>query len=141
MTGLMRRNLELYGGYISMDFCKRGLHDVSWPYVAVTASNEFNRVVVCMEGILLVEGFDAYKFLIQNLFDMCPGRKHNEYRCVAGDGFFDQDMIQRLGFPAAKYIHDNWHLRESIKCQFGVLIGTVTPMIKAVIKQRVRGCI
>ena len=129
MTGMMRRNLELYGSYISLDMCKRDLNDESWPYVAVTTMNEFNKVVVCMEGVLMEESEDAYNFLCKNLIEMCPGRTLNQYSCVAGDGFFNQDMIERLFCPDTKFVHDNWHLRESWKSNFGMLFGVVKPYL------------
>ncbi len=40
MTATMRRNFELFGGYICLDMMKRGLNTLLWPYVAVTMYDE-----------------------------------------------------------------------------------------------------
>ena len=40
MTATMRRNFELFGGYIALDMMKRGLNTLLWPYVAVSMYDE-----------------------------------------------------------------------------------------------------
>ena len=119
MTSHMRSNCELFGSFITIDMMKRELNEFNWPYVAVTGKNEFGKICVLLEGIVLEETEDAYKWFLQKLFHMCPNRLPSEYYVVSGDGFFSQEMIVKLGFSQANYLYDNWHLRRSIENQFG----------------------
>ena len=120
MTGVMRRNFELYGHYISLDMMKRELTRHNWCYVAVTSRNEFCNVVVCLEGMMSTEDFDSYKFICSNLLKMAPGRAPSKVSIVSGDGFFNKNMIQRLGFRKANFILDSYHLFEAIKHKLGL---------------------
>ncbi len=52
MTATMRRNFELFGLYISLDFMKRALNSLLWPYVSVAMYNELRQICVGFEGIL-----------------------------------------------------------------------------------------
>ncbi len=117
MTATMRRNFELFGGYISLDMMKRGLNTLLWPYCAVTMYDEHMKICVACEGILCGEREDMYKFIAQFLSQSAPGRPLSEVNIVAGDGFFDQEMIVEMGFIKAQYITDRWHLLDSGLCK------------------------
>ena len=117
MTATMRRNFELFGGYISLDMMKRGLNTLLWPYCAVTMYDEHMEICVACEGILCGEREDMYKFMAQFLSESAPGRPLSEVNIVAGDGFFDQQMIVEMGFIKAQYITDRWHLLDSGLCK------------------------
>ena len=56
---------------------------------------------------------------------------------VAGDGFFDEDIISQIDFPNARFILDHFHLLDSgLKKIFGkvgydLLKGHLIQMVKA----------
>lgn len=117
MTATMRRNFELFGGYISLDMMKRGLNTLLWPYCAVVMYDEHMKICVGCEGILCGEREDMYKFIAQFLSQFAPGRPLSDVNIVAGDGFFDQEMIFEMGFVNAQFITDQWHFLESGLCK------------------------
>jgi len=51
MTATMRRNFELFGGYICLDMMKRGLNTLLWPYCAVVMYDEHMKICIGCEGI------------------------------------------------------------------------------------------
>ena len=137
MTATMRRNFELFGGYISLDMMKRGLNTLLWPYCAVTMYDEHMKICVACEGILCGERHDTYKFIAKFLSESAPGRPLEEVSIVAGDGFFDQETIAEFGFVNARFITDRWHLLDSGLCKmfgdraYGLLQGHLKRMVEA----------
>ena len=137
MTATMRRNFELFGGYICLDMMKRGLNTLLWPYVAVTMYDENMKLCLAAEGILCGERFDMYHFVAAFLGESAPRRPLSEVNIVAGDGFFDQEMIVALGFTHANFINDQWHLLDSGLCKmfgkgaYALLKGHLVRMVKA----------
>jgi hypothetical protein len=109
----MRKNFELFGGYICLDMMKRGINKLLWPYTAVAMYDEDRRVCLACEGFLCGERFDMYQFTCQFLSENSTIRTLSQVHLVAGDGFFDQSMIVKFGFVNAKYVSDRWHLLES----------------------------
>ena len=114
MTATMRRNFELFGGYICLDMMKRALNTLLWPYAAVTMFDEHHQICIACEGIVCGEKVDMYAFMARFLQDHAPGWPATDVHIVAGDGFFDQDMVTKtLGFVNAAYFTDQWHLLDS----------------------------
>jgi hypothetical protein len=124
-TAYMRSNAELYGFNICIDACKREINQLSWPYISVTATNEIGKVCVLIESVMVDESEESYKWLVSNLFAMCPKRLPESYLIVCGDGFFNQEMIRRFGFSNGMFILDRWHLNESVKEKFGSVFENV----------------
>ena len=71
------------------------------------------------------------------MLENTPGRRADEVNVVSGDGFFDQNMAHKLGFPSAKFVADWHHLfKDGLDDYFGkqgctLLKGSLTQMIKA----------
>ncbi len=99
VTETMRRNFELFGSYIILDFMKHALNSLLWPYVSVAMYNELRQICKTM-----------YEFLCQFLRTNAPGRTFESVNVVAGDGFFNQEVVVELGFVNAKFIYDWQHL-------------------------------
>lgn len=113
MTATMRRQYELFGGYICLDMMKRGINKLLWPYAAVAMYDDKRNICIACEGILCGERYDMYEFMASFLHKNAPGRRLTSVDVVAGDGFFTQEMIHRLGFSNAHFITDRWHLVDS----------------------------
>ena len=112
-TATMRRNFELFGDFIGMDMMKRGINTLLWPYFSVTMYDEMSKICIACEGILCGEREDMYQFACDFLGAASPKRPLSEVKVVAGDGFFYQDLVRRLGFCDACYVADQWHLLDS----------------------------
>jgi hypothetical protein len=54
-----------------------------------------------------------YQFAADFLAEFSPGCPLASVDIVAGDGYFSQDYIFRLGFTEARFILDMWHLLDS----------------------------
>ena len=113
MTATMRRNFELFGSFISLDMMKRGLNKMLFPYTAVTMLDESTNICLACEGIVIGELDEMYKAQANFLMEFAPGRPLDRVLVVAGDGFFDNDSIHKMGFVNANFIHDQWHLFDS----------------------------
>ena len=113
MTATMRRQYELFGGYICLDMMKRGINKLLWPYAAVAMYDDNRNIIIACEGILCGERYDMYEFMATFLGKNATGRPLTSVDVVAGDGFFSQEMIHRLGFSNAHFITDRWHLVDS----------------------------
>ena len=42
-----------------------------------------------------------------------PKRPISSVKSVSGDGFFDKEMIIKLGFLNAEYVADRWHMKDT----------------------------
>ena len=82
--------------------------------------DESNHVCVAREGIVCGERQDMYAAQADFLKEFAPECSLNEVMMVAGDGFFDQSLIRKMGFTNARFIQDHWHLYDSgLKQMFG----------------------
>ncbi len=113
MTAMMRKNFELFGSYISLDFMKRTLNLLLWPYVSIAMYHSVRQICVGCKGILCWEKKPMYEFLCDFLRKNAPGRSFESMKVVASNGFFNQEIIFELGFTNAKFIYDRWHLLDS----------------------------
>jgi hypothetical protein len=104
MTATMRRNFELFGDYISLDMMKWGLNTLHWPYNAVAMYNELRKICITCEGMLCGEQVEMYQFISSFLAKSVPGQPLSTVTIVAGDGYFDQEMIVNFGYTSAVFL-------------------------------------
>ena len=71
--------------------------------------NELKKMCIGCEGIMYGERDDAYAFMCVFLLANSPGRTPEEVHVVAGDGFFNQIVINEFGSPNAKFVSDWFH--------------------------------
>ena len=109
----MRSNFELFGDFIGLDMMKRGINTLLWPYFSMAMYDEMKKVCIGCEGILCGEREDMYQFACNFMAVNAPGRTLSEVIAVVADGFFDQELIRKLGFGNAYFIQDQWHLLDS----------------------------
>jgi len=136
-TATMRRNYELFGGYISLDTMKRAINKWLWPYMLISMYNEHEKMCLGGEAIMCGERKGAYLFLCQFITHHTPMRIPSSVSIVTGDGFFNQEMIGEFGFDQAKYLKDWFHLFDTgLKDTFSddayeLLKGELIQVIKA----------
>ena len=92
---------------------KCGLNKLLWPYSGIALLDETNSLCVCLEGFVFGERFGTYRGMSDFLRKHTPLRPLSSVNIVSGDGFFDQKLIQSMGFINATFVMDRWHLRES----------------------------
>ena len=76
--------------------------------------NDLEQVCVGCEGIMCAERFEAYKFMTAFLVKNTPRRPIESVNVVAGDGFFNQEMVNDLGFTNANFMTDQFDLFDSV---------------------------
>ena len=114
MTATMRKNFELFGGFICVDAMKRDINTLLWPYMATTMYNEMNCICVGCEGIVLSEREEAYEAMLNFQIDNSRRSKDDVYG-IACDGFLNQSIINRFGFKNTKFVLDYWHLFKQVR--------------------------
>ena len=112
-TATMRRNFELFGDLIGLDIMKQGINTLLWPYFSVAMYDKMSKICIACEGVLCGEREDMFKFACDFLGAASPKWPLSEVKVVAEDGFFDQDLVRKLGFTNAFYVTDQWHLLDS----------------------------
>ena len=113
MTATMRRNFELFGGYVCFDMMKRGLNKLLWPYTAVALYDEMEHLCLACEGFVCGERFDTYLAQCRFLEQHAPGRPLSSVDIASADGYFDKEMLVTLGLTNASFFADHHHLKES----------------------------
>ena len=99
---------------------KRAINTLLWPYTAVTMLDEMKIICVGCEGIVCGERQDMYGAQAAFLEEYSPGLPLSKVLIVAGDGFFDQSVVDSMGFTNATFIVDQWHLYDlGSKKKFG----------------------
>ena len=110
MTSVMRSNFERYHSVIFLDTMKRRTNVHLWPYMSVVVVNDLGECQPVCESILMSEVNEAYTFLLQSAFKMCPKVKPLHIKVVFGDEFFNEKLIQTSGLVGAKLFYDHFHL-------------------------------
>ena len=54
-----------------------------------------------------------YQFVCNFMAENAPGRPLSEVIAVVAYGFFDQELVKKLGFVNSHVIQDQWHLLDS----------------------------
>ena len=78
--------------------------------MSVVIVNELGESQPVCESILMSEVNEAYIFLLQSAFKMCPKVKPHNIKVVFGDEFFNENLIQTSGLSEAKLFYDHFHL-------------------------------
>ena len=81
-----------------------------WHYISSVIVNDLGECQTVCESILMSEVNEAYTFLLQSAFKMCPKVKPLHIKVVFGDEFFNEKLIQKSGLVGAKLFYDHYHL-------------------------------
>ena len=111
-TSSMRANFARYGDCLFLDFMKRKLNSINWPYIGPAVIDGYKKVRVVAEGIFVSERKSAYAFVLNALFDMSEGcRGKDEVYAVFADNFFSDDILEMAGIgDTCKYLWDQYQL-------------------------------
>ena len=85
MTAVMRWNFERFSQFIHINSQKSKTNPNLFPYISIVVLDEMNKVQVCCEALIKEEMYDAYIFMLNSAFEMCPTLKQEEVKCVYGD--------------------------------------------------------
>ena len=111
----MQSAYELFGNYISINAMKCQQNILRWPYIGPVVLDESKTVAVIAEAIVCSERHDAYKFVLESIFEMAPKRSKTQVMCLAADCFVTPKLLSLLGIEQTCHlIYDHYHLLESI---------------------------
>jgi hypothetical protein len=107
----MRRQLELNGGYLSLDAMKRQIVSCNWPYISIALLDPDHNLFVGLEGICAAERNGAYTFVLQAALEMTPKLKPSDIKIIAADGLLSERAVAAAGIPSTcAVILDVYHL-------------------------------
>jgi hypothetical protein len=113
MTPVMRRQFELYGDVLFLDCMKRTANSVNWPYIGPVVVDGDCRISMIAESIVCSERLEAYKFVLDSVFDMAPLRSRDTLRIIFGDGIMSDSLLRMLDIQdSCKICLDCYHLLE-----------------------------
>lgn len=136
-TSTMRANFSRYGECLFLDFMKRKLNCINWPYIGPCVIDGYKKVRVVAEGIFASEREDAYTFVLLSLFEMSGyTRLREDVHAVFADGFFSDTILEKAGIGATcKYFWDQYHLWNSDWPKFfgGAFAGPLLDSLKGML--------
>ena len=76
MTFYVRDNFERFGNYISINIMHLSICNAKFfYYIAPVIKNGIRKINCECEGFIISETHDAYIFVLDSFFKMCPHRK------------------------------------------------------------------
>ena len=122
MTSVMRSKFEKYHKVLFLDAVRRQTNVYLWPYMSVVIVNDLGEAQPIIEGIMMAEREESYKFMIKCALEMSPNVYPKNIKVVFGDEFFTQDMMKSFGLLNAKLFHDHWHLKLNQEKSLGIFL-------------------
>lgn len=118
LTGVVWQTSSMRAAFVTcreclfLDFMKRKLNRLNWPYIGPCVIDRYKKVRVVAEDILVSEKADSYSFVLRSLFDMSGDyRKKEHVYAVFPDGFFSDDILTASGIgTTCRYFWDQYHL-------------------------------
>ena len=89
MSSYMRDTFERFGDYISINIMHSSICNAKeFCYIAPVIKNEVGKINCVCEGFIISETHDAYTFILDSLFKMCP-------HAVFSDEFMNQFIPEK----------------------------------------------
>lgn len=110
MTGQMRADFDKYGSRLNFDMMKKLMNTHLLLYFAIVMNRPDGTIAIAIEGLVVMEDVEQYKFGSQALGEMAHERTLDDVYVVSADGFLDQKKVIDLGFKNARYVCDQFHL-------------------------------
>jgi hypothetical protein len=113
ITQTMRESWIRYGDLLFLDAKKKPLNKLEWPYIGPVGVDNENKVVGFCEALVLEESHEAYKFVMDSLFEMELHRPRESLILVFGDLFITQNLLDELKLSAGLF-WDHHHLTTQV---------------------------
>ena len=75
--------------------------------------NEVGKINVVCEGFVISETHDAYTFVLDSLFKMCPLREKKDVHAVFSDDFMTQSILDSIDMKDTHILYDHYHLKSN----------------------------
>ena len=110
MTGQMRADFDKYGSRLNFDMMKKLMNTHLLLYFAIVMNRPDGTIAIAIEGLVIMEDVEQYRFGSQALGEMAHKRTLDDVYVVSADGFLNQKKVIELGFKNARYVCDQFHL-------------------------------
>ena len=98
----MRKDWIRYGNNVSLDLMKIKYSSLHWPYIGPVGLDNEHRICLFCECLVVSESIENYVLCLQMLEIMEPRRRLRDIRIIFGDGFFNDDFLDKLGLHRPK---------------------------------------
>ena len=116
MKSYMHDNFERFDNTISIDVMKSQVcNSKKNCYIAPVVLNEVGKINVVCEGFVISERHDAYCFILNSLFKMCPRRKKNEIYAIFSDEFMTKSILNSIDMNETRIFYDHFHLKANLE--------------------------
>ena len=97
MTSYMQNNFERFCNKISIDVMKSQVCNTKkFCYIAPIVLNEVGKINVVCEGFVISKTHDAYCFILNSFFKMCPRRTKHEVYAIFSDEFLTKSILNSI---------------------------------------------
>jgi len=118
-TGVMRTSFNQFGHTLFLDFSKRRLNSMDWPYNGLTMIDSDKKVVVGSESLCIGELNDCYVDILRSTVEMSGGRSLSDIQVIFGDCFIQTTLLDQLGITdTCRIFWDHYHLLQSVWPEF-----------------------
>ena len=132
MTSYMRDNFERFGNYLSIDVMHSSIcNSKEFCYIAPVVKNEIDKINVVCEGFVYSETNDAYIFVLESLFKMCPNRVKKNVYVIFSDEFMTNSILDSIGMSDTFIFYDHYHLKMNLEKSLLKKWNVLKPFINA----------
>ena len=98
MTGVMRRDFELFGDLLFVDRLGRPLNDKGWPSITIAMLDDLKKLCIAAEGFTIREQVEAYAWFLRMIVEMAPKRTLADIKRIFADGILaGETLLGMLG--------------------------------------------
>jgi hypothetical protein len=92
-TGVMRKDVQLYGLTLFVDRLGRPLNNKGWPLLTIALLSGEKRVCIASEAIIISERVDAYAWMILATVEMTPAFELTDIKVIYADGIHSGETL------------------------------------------------
>ena len=96
--------------------------------------NEVGKINVACEGFVISETQDAYTFVLDSLFKMCPLRGVKDFYTVLSDEFMIQSILYSIDMKDIHIFYDHYHLKFNLEKALLMKYKVLKPFINLLFK-------
>ena len=120
MTFYMRDNFVRFGNYLSIDVMHLSICNAKeYCCIVPVVNNEIEKINIVWEGFFITEKYNAYTFILELLFKVCPLRGKNHVCVIFLDEFMTKFILNSMGVYETfiffdKFFHFKMNLKRSL---------------------------
>ena len=115
ITSYMCDNFEKFGNCISIDIMHSSICNAKdFCFIAPIIKNGIGKINIVCEGFVISETHDAYTFVLDSLFNVCPLRGKQGI-CYIFDKFMTKPILDSIGMNDTFIFYDHFNLKMNLE--------------------------